>query len=67
MSAPDIYHSTQEQRLEYVREEWRCLANCEICGKCSILKGRDAEEVYQDYIEGKRGYIEISIELRDKR
>ncbi len=67
MSAPDIHHSTREQRLEYVREAWRCLANCEICGKCSILKGRDAEVIYRDYIEGKRGYVEISIELRDKR
>ncbi len=48
MLAPDIHNSTAEERREYVREAWKCMANCEICGKCSILKGRDAEEVYED-------------------
>ncbi len=66
MSAPDIQSSTVEERREYVREAWKCMANCEICGKCSILKGREAEAVYEDYIEGRRSYVEESMELRDQ-
>ena len=65
MSAPSIENSTREQRLEYVVDKWRCLHNCELCGKCSILKGRDAEIVYEDYIEGRRSYMEITFEIRD--
>lgn len=61
---PDIHDSTREQRERYVREKWRCLANCEICGKCSILHGRDAEEVYRDYIDGIRTYMEVSLTMR---
>ena len=66
MHAPDIHNSTAEERREYVREAWKCMGNCEICGKCSILKGRDAEEVYEDYIEGRRSYVEVSVELRNQ-
>lgn len=61
---PDIHDSTREERERYVREKWRCLANCEICGKCSILHGRDAEEVYRDYIDGIRTYMEVSLTMR---
>ncbi len=66
MPAPGIHDSTAEDRREYVHEAWKCLANCEICGKCSILKWREAEEVYEDYIEGRRSYVEVSMELRDQ-
>lgn len=65
MSAPSIENSTREQRLDYVVDRWQCLHNCELCGKCSILKGREAEIVYEDYIEGRRSYMEITFEIRD--
>ncbi len=29
--------------------------------------GRDAEAVYEDYIEGRRNYVEVSVELRNRR
>jgi len=64
MSAPEISSSSREERLAFIREEFRCLHNCEICGKCSFLKGREAEEVYKDYIEGIRSFMEITIEQR---
>lgn len=64
MTPPHIETSTKEERLTYVRERWECMHNCELCGKCHILKGRDAEELYAEYIEGKRTYIEITLELR---
>ena len=43
MVTPDIETSTREERLEFIREEFKCLGNCPICGKCSFLRGRDAE------------------------
>lgn len=64
MNAPSIETSTREERLEYVRNAWQCMHNCELCGKCHILKGRDAETLYTDYIEGKRPYLDITLEIR---
>ena len=66
MTAPSIDNSDRSEREAYVLEQWKCLGNCEICGKCHILKGRDVETVYADYIEGRKSYIEVTIELRDK-
>jgi hypothetical protein len=65
MAPPSIEVSTREERLAYVLGQWRCLHNCEICGKCSLLRGREAEVVYADYIEGRRSYMEITFEIRD--
>ena len=62
MFAPKVEDSTREERLEYVQDRWRCMCNC---GKCNMLRGRDAEIVYEDYIEGRRAYRDITIELRN--
>ena len=67
MSAPQIENSTKEERRAYVQEAWKCLHCCDECGKCRILKGRDADMLYADYIEGKRSYIDITLETRDNR
>ena len=66
MKAPTIEQSTRNERLQYVQQEWRCLNNCELCGKCRILRGRNAETVYADYIEGKQSYRDVTLKLRDK-
>ena len=65
MPAPTIENSTREERRAYVDEAWRCLHDCELCGKCRILKGRDAEILYTDYIDGIRSYMEITLEIRN--
>ena len=65
MTPPSIDKSTKEERQAFVLDQWRCLHNCEICGKCSILKGRDAEIVYEEYIEGRKSYREVTLEIRD--
>ena len=65
MAAPSIDKSKRDERLAYVLDQWRCLHNCEICGKCSILKGREAEFLYADYIDGKRDYKEITLKIRE--
>lgn len=65
MEQPKIDNSTKEERLAYVLEAWKCLHDCESCGKCHILKGKDAEILYEDYIEGKRSYMDVTVGIRD--
>ena len=67
MTAPNIESSTREERLDYVLKEWRCLHNCEIYGKCHVLKGRSEESLYADYIDGKRSYMDITLEIRSNK
>jgi len=67
MSAPEISASTREERLEFVKDEFKCMGNCRLCGNCVFLRGKEAEEVYSDYIEGKREYMDITKEWRDGR
>ncbi|MDY5357699.1 MAG: hypothetical protein SPG52_07205 [Candidatus Cryptobacteroides sp.] len=45
MVTPDIETSTREERLEFIREEFKSLGNCPISGKCSFLRGREAEDL----------------------
>ena len=65
MTAPPIASSTREERLAFVRSEWKCLHNCELCGKCHVLRGRSETELYADYIEGKREYLELTLAIRN--
>ena len=66
MLPPPIEQSTPEERRAYVNEAWRCLHDCEACGKCRILKGRDVETLYADYIKGNRSYMDITLEIRNR-
>lgn len=66
MTAPSIDSSTREERLQFVRHEWRCLHNCEQCGKCHILRGRNEDKLYADYIDGKRPYMDITAEIKSR-
>lgn len=61
---PGITNSTREERLAFVQEQWQCLNHCPSCGKCRILKGKDAEKLYAEYIEGRCEYMEITKEIR---
>ena len=38
--------------------------NCELCGKCHMFHGQNAEDTYAEYITGKRSYMDITLELR---
>lgn len=67
MNSPDIKQSTKEERRAFVLEAWKCLHDCESCGKCRILKGKDPETLYADYIEGVRSYIDVTLAIRDNR
>ena len=65
MTPPRIGESSIEERRAYVLHSWRCLNDCESCGKCHLLKGRDAETLYADYINGKRSYMDVTIDIRN--
>lgn len=64
MTPPDIKTSTREERQTYVRNAWQCLHDCDLCGKCKILKGKEAETLYADYIEGEKSFLDITLEIR---
>lgn len=66
MTPPSIEQSTREERQAFVVDAWKCLHDCEMCGKCRILKGKDAETLYADYIEGRRSYIDVTLDIRNK-
>ena len=53
-SAPDISGSSVEERREYIKSRYPCIADCDMCGLCTVFHGKDAELAYEDYINGKR-------------
>lgn len=66
MNPPSIESSTREERIAFLRERFRCLADCDLCGNCILLHHRDAEDVYADYIDGRRSFADITMELRNR-
>ena len=64
MQPPKIETSTKEERTAFVHDFWKCLHDCETCGKCRILRGRDPEILYADYINGIRSFMDITLEIR---
>ncbi len=61
---PNIQDSSKDERINFVRKQWQCLNHCPSCGKCYFLKGRDAEDLYAEYIKGNKSYIDVTKELR---
>ena len=62
--APDISNSTVEERREYIKRTYPCIANCDMCGLCQVFHGKDAETAYDDYITGKRSFMDVSTDYR---
>ena len=58
--APDITNSTTEERRQYIKETFPCIADCDMCGLCKVFHGKDAETAYADYINGNRSFTEVS-------
>lgn len=59
-TVPDILDSTQEERRSYIKKRFPCLADCDMCGLCKVFRGMDAETAYEDYIQGRRSFTEVS-------
>ena len=62
---PDIISSTEERR-EYIKNRFPCIADCDMCGLCKIFHGKDPEEAYEDYIFGKRSFTEVSSDYKGR-
>ncbi len=57
---PEIAESTVEERREYVKKRFPCIADCDLCGLCKVFHGKAPELAYGDYIQGKRSFLEVS-------
>jgi hypothetical protein len=64
MRPPEIEESTREEREQCIRSMFQCKGDCDACGLCQVFHGKEPEIAYQDYIDGKRSFLEISMEYR---
>lgn len=64
MRPPEINQSTQKEREEYIKNAFQCKGNCDICGFCAAFHGKSAETVYEDYILGKKNFLEAGMQHR---
>lgn len=64
MRPPEIASSTEEERRNYIKQAFPCIADCDMCGICMVFKGKDPELAYADYISGKRDYLDVSEDYR---
>ncbi|SDB04196.1 hypothetical protein SAMN02910298_00022 [Pseudobutyrivibrio sp. YE44] len=58
--APDINKSTVEERRDFIKRRFPCIADCDMCGLCTVFHGKDAETAYDDYIVGVRSFFDVS-------
>ena len=63
-TAPEINHSTEEERRNYIKEKFPCIADCDMCGICTVFDGKDAELAYEAYIRGERSFEDVSADYR---
>ena len=58
--APEINRSTVDERRAFIKDKFPCLADCDMCGLCKVFHGKDPENAYEDYINGRRSFSEVS-------
>ena len=63
-NAPLIENSTEEERRIFIKNRYPCIADCDMCGLCTVFRGKDAEMAYSDYIKGFRSYEDVSADYR---
>ena len=61
---PEVENSTAEERREYIRNRFPCIADCDMCGLCRVFQGKDTETAYREYIQGAKSFNEVSMEYR---
>ena len=64
LKAPEIADSTIEERRAFIKAKFPCIADCDMCGLCKVFRGATAERAYDDYIIGKRSYMEVSADYK---
>jgi len=62
--APEIKNSTVEERREFIKKKYPCIADCDMCGLCKVFRGRDAEHAFEDYIAGERSFMDVSADYK---
>ena len=63
-TAPEINESTTEERRAYIKNRYPCISDCDMCGLCKVFHGKDPENAYDDYIKGRRTFMEVSADYR---
>ncbi|MBR1507671.1 MAG: hypothetical protein IJ619_06710 [Eubacterium sp.] len=63
-TAPEINESTIEERRAYIKNRYPCISDCDMCGLCKVFHGKDPENAYDDYIKGRRTFMEVSADYR---
>ena len=63
-TAPEVNTSTVEERREYIKKRFPCIADCDMCGLCKVFHGKDPEIAFDDYIEGRRSFVEVSMDYK---
>lgn len=66
VNAPEIRESTAEERRSYIKKRFPCISDCDMCGLCTVFRGKDAEHAYEDYIAGRRSFEEVSADYRGR-
>ena len=64
LTSPDIANSTAEERREFIKAKYPCIADCDMCGLCKVFRGNNAEHAYTDYIDGKRSFMDVSADFK---
>lgn len=64
MNAPELSSSTEEERRRYIKETYHCIADCDLCGLCAVFHGRDPEDAFDDYITGRREFMDVAADYR---
>lgn len=57
---PEIDSSTKEERENFIKQRYRCIGDCENCGICKIFRGTEPMIAYEDYVEGRCSFLEVS-------
>lgn len=60
----DIRTSTREERQKYIEETYWCRGDCDSCGICQVFHGKEPVIAYEDYIEGRNSFQEVSERYR---
>lgn len=63
-TAPDITTSTADERRNYIKTRYPCIADCDMCGLCSVFHGKDPEIAYAEYIYGEKTFEEVSADYK---
>ena len=56
----------KKDRRQFIRNTFKCIADGDMCGLCTVFRGKDPEVAYSDYIKGKCDYLDCNADLTDE-